>query len=372
MKKIICFLLLLSMLVSVVACEKDKPKATGTPAVTTTQTNETATSTPDNPPPTATVDSETDAPATEAPTATVAPTEKPAEKTPVPVDRGTLTIPAVYAFVGYPASDIFTVFSKPEMAEKLKYTFDGDGIKIDADKKTVTAVTKGTYVVTASSENFKTTFTVYAKEVKKDGTAAAKFDTSKFDSQAADRLAQWKKDGVDGKTTLFIGDSFFDTYFWSDFYTKHYSGKDALLLGIGSTTTYDWEVWADKWLGETSPKNIVINIGTNNVYDDGDNYNEALLSLKRLFVVLHNKFPSAQIYWYGISQRAYDEPKQRTVSRVNDTMKEWCNLCDYVTYVDATSKLTAADLKDGVHPKLEKYSIFTNALKKAGIVIENK
>ena len=47
-------------------------------------------------------------------------------------------------------------------------------------------------------------------------------------------------------------------------------------------------------------------------------------------------------------------------------------MCDYVTYVDATSKLTNDDLRDGVHPKLEKYSIFTKALKDAGLVIEDK
>lgn len=374
MKKIICLLLLLAMLVSVVACEGDKPKSTDAPAATSNQSNEKESVKPDIPTSTAT---ETEEPAatTEVPTATPDATEKPAEKTPEPIDRGTLTIPAVYAFVGYPASDIFTEFSKPEMAEKLTYTFDGDGIKIDSDKNTVTAVKKGTYSVTASSENFMRTFTVYAKEVDKEKVGAngiKMFDTSNFDKQAADRLSQWEKNGIDGKTTLFIGDSFFDTYFWSDFYTKHYSGKDALLLGIGSTTTYDWEVWADKWLGETSPKNIVINVGTNNVYDDGDNLNEAVLSLKRLFIVLHDKFPDAQIYWYGISQRAYDEAKKRIVSKINDEMKKWCDLCEYVTYVDATSKLTADKLRDGVHPTLDAYSLFTTALRKAGLIIENK
>jgi len=381
MKKIICLLLLLAMLVSVSACGKGEKAGSATPVVTPTQSIDVETEQPDAPSPSATVDEENETTASAVPTSTPSPTAKPTatvkpvEKTPEPVDRGTLTIPAVYAFVGYPESDIFTVFSKPEMAEKLSYTFDGDGIKIDADKNTVTALKKGTYSVVASSDNFEESFTVYVKEVNKDAIGAngiKKYDTSKFDSQAANRLSQWDKDGVDGKTTLFIGDSFFDTYFWSDFYTKHYTDKDALLLGIGSTTTYDWEVWADEWLGKTDPKNIVINIGTNNVYDDGDNANDAILALKRLFLVLHNKFPDAQIYWYGISQRAYDDAKIKIVTNVNKKMKDWCDMCDYVTYLDATSKLTADKLKDGVHPKLEQYSIFTRELSKSDIVIEKK
>ncbi|MBE7065730.1 MAG: hypothetical protein E7384_07975 [Ruminococcaceae bacterium] len=377
MKKIICLLLLLAMLVSVAACEKGEPAGSATPTVTSTQ------STDNEPSPSATVDEETEATESVVPTETSTPsptakptaTVKPVEKTPEPVDRGTLSIENVYAFLDYPASNIYPKFSIPKMAEKLTYTFDGNGIKIDADKNTVTAVTKGTYTVTASSENFKTTFSVYVKEVNKNvkgSNGELKFDTSKFTSQAANRLSQWEKDGVDGKTTLFIGDSFFDSYFWSDFYTKHYAGKDALLLGIGSTTTYDWEVWADEWLGKTSPKNIVINVGTNNVYDDGDNVNETIVALKRLFLVLHNKFPDTQIYWYGISQRAYGTQQINMVTKINRNMKDWCDLCDYVTYLDATSKLTADKLKDGVHPKLEQYSIFTRELSKTDIVIEKK
>ena len=263
---------------------------------------------------------------------------------PSPVDVGTLSIERVYAWVDYPASDFIPVFSIPEYAEELTYTYDTEGLFIDAQKKTVTALKEGEYTVKVTSESFETEFKVIAQKIDRTMMGAngkAKFSANEFASQAANRKAQWAEKGVNGQTTVFIGDSFFDTAFWSNFYTQSYPGKDALCLGISATTTYDWEDWITKgWLGTTQPGSIVMHMGTNNVYDDGDTVSGAVSSLQRLFTLMHNKFPNVPIYWFGISQRSYDTAKISNVAKINKQMKSWCDARDYITYIDTPSQLT--------------------------------
>ena len=55
---------------------------------------------------------------------------------------------------------------------------------------------------------------------------------------AAQEFAEeYRKRANKDKTTLFIGDSFFDKrYFWTDF-EEVFAGKDAFCAGISSTTT---------------------------------------------------------------------------------------------------------------------------------------
>ena len=283
-------------------------------------------------------------------------------------DRGTLSIDTVFAWVDYPAASFFPTFSLPEYKETLTYEYDTTALTLDTQTCKITALKAGNYKVKATSENFSETFTVIIENVKRDSKSSA----ANFSGQANDRLSQWNEKGTDGKTTLFIGDSFFDTAFWSNFYSSSYPNKDALCLGISATTTYDWEDWITTgWLSKTAPKNIVMHMGTNNVYDDGDGINSALSALQRMFTLMHEQFPDTPIYWFGISQRAYDNTKIGYVSSINKQMKKWCDAQDFITYIDTPSELTNDMLKDQIHPKVENYTVFTKALAKTDIVIED-
>jgi hypothetical protein len=292
---------------------------------------------------------------------------------PAPVDKGTLSIPQVYAWVDYPDSDFYPIFSIPESAEPLTYTYDTEGISIDAGKNTVKALKEGEYTVIAKSESFEAEFKVIAQKInrsEKGANGKVKFSASEYASQAANRKTQWESKGVDGQTTVFIGDSFFDTAFWSNFYNVSYPGKDALCLGISATTTYDWEEWITRgWLSQAKPKNIVMHMGTNNVYDDGEDVAGTVSSLQRMFTLMHEQFPDTPIYWFGISQRSYDLEKIAAVKKINKQMQAWCDARDYITYIDTPSQLKNDMLKDNVHPKVEHYSVFVNALAKTDIVI---
>jgi len=203
------------------------------------------------------------------------------------------------------------------------------------------------------------------------GIVEQQMGISRFQEQIKDRKLQWLEKGNDGRTTLFIGDSFFDPYFWSNFYTESYLGKDALVLGIGSTTTYDWETWATEWLKDIKPKNIVMHMGTNNIYDDGDDVEATVSALKNMFAVIHENVPDTPIYWFGISYRSYGDAKIEKTTEVNNQIKEWCEEQDYMTYIDTPNKLTNDMLFDGTHPAPEYYYVFKDALAETDIVIED-
>ena len=283
------------------------------------------------------------------------------------IDYGALVINDVYAWVDYPVSELDVIFEYPEYKEDLTYSYDETKLYINETNQTVEALAPGNFTVNVSSEHFKTTFTVHAEVVDK---TTAEYDTSPYNAKVAGYLSDWKKNGVDGSTTLFIGDSFFDGAFWGNFYSD-YAGKDVLRAGVSSATTYDWEVFTDSFLKYTNPKNIAMHIGTNNVYDDDKNAKQTVSALQRMFYVIHAALPETKIYWFNISQRTYNPTEIGIVAAVNEEMKVWCENRSWITLVDTSSKLTGDMLKDSVHPKPENYYIFVDELAKTDIVIND-
>ena len=292
-------------------------------------------------------------------------------------ERGELTISDVLAWLDYPDSDFVPLFSDPAHKEELSFEYDESALQIDASKNTVKALKEGDYTVTAVSAHFKASFTVRARSVDKtalDNQGRKKWGAyTVFAGSDKKCIREWTARGKDGVSTVFIGDSFFDEMFWTNFYDDDYYGAyEAVLLGVGGSTTYDWEDWVDGWLGEIVPKNIAMHIGTNNIYDDGDDAAALTANLQRLFTMMHDKLPGTQIYWFSISQRAYDPRLQEIVRVVNENMKAWCAERDYITYVHTVDALTADMLKDGTHPKVECYTVFRDGLKEEGIDIIRK
>lgn len=295
------------------------------------------------------------------------------------VDLGTISIADLYAWVdypaselvGYPASEIDISFEYSEYEEELVYSYDETKLQIDAAKKTVKALSAGDFEVTATriSDGFSTTFTVHAETVDRNSSY---FNVSSHETNAAYWKTYWDKHGKDGSTTLFIGDSYFGGSFWSDddFYTT-YKGKDVIRSGIGGTTSCEWEVFTDTYLKYTNPKNIVMHVGTNNVYTDGMNAEELFKALQRMFYLIHDRVPSAKIYYFNISQRKNDDAKKAIVSQVNADMKDWCEKRDWITLIDTCSLLTPDMLLDNTHYKPEYYYIFVDELNKTDIVIND-
>ncbi len=281
----------------------------------------------------------------------------------------TLSISDTYAWIGYPASEFTPIFSDPTKAEELTYEYDESLISISPEDHTVTALAEGTATVTVTSESYSASFNVYCEEVDKTDDA---FDlTTDWSSRAQGYELDWMSNGNDGQTTIFIGDSFFDIAFWDNFYTDYYSGKDALIWGIGSTTSYTWETLTTSLLANTSPRNIAMHVGTNDIYDLERTAEQTISSLQRIFTLMHSVMPETHIWYFSITQRTYVGADERypTVNAVNAAMIEWCEGKDWITLLDTSPDITWDMLRDGIHPFNYEYGVFTQALEEGGCQI---
>ena len=276
----------------------------------------------------------------------------------------------ITAWVGYPASPLPDV-SYFKDGETVTWSGENPDIAVlDKTKRTLSAVAAGSFTLTAQTEGYSEIYNVTVKSVSKTGKKW-QLDQEKTD-YANQMKSKWNTDGDDGKTTLFIGDSFFDVrYFWTNFYSV-YAEKDAICAGISGATTYDWEQYAETFLRQTAPKNLVVNLGTNNFYDDHDSSETATESLQRMFTLIHDILPDTNIYYFAITQRS-DTSYKSGVSETNAAMKAWCEGYSWMTFLDTEQALTVGTLlEDGIHPKLETYNVFMGALAQSKIEIENK
>ena len=276
----------------------------------------------------------------------------------------------ITAWVGYPASPLPDV-SYFKDGETVTWSGENPDIAVlDKTKRTLSAVAAGSFTLTAQTEGYSEIYNVTVKSVSKTGKKW-QLDQEKTD-YANQMKSKWNTDGDDGKTTLFIGDSFFDVrYFWTNFYSV-YAEKYAICAGISGATTYDWEQYAETFLRQTAPKNLVVNLGTNNFYDDHDSSETATESLQRMFTLIHDILPDTNIYYFAITQRS-DTSYKSGVSETNAAMKAWCEGYSWMTFLDTEQALTVGTLlEDGIHPKLETYNVFMGALAQSKIEIENK
>ena len=150
------------------------------------------------------------------------------------------SISDISAWVGWQPSDFVPVFdASANISGEIQYEYDETRISVDAEACTVTALQDGKTVVKATCGGYAASFSVNCYAAP--DMTGARYDTTDYNEYRAGLSSQWNNEAEDGKTTVFIGDSFFDTrWFWKDFY-QTYAGKDALCLGISATTSYDWE-----------------------------------------------------------------------------------------------------------------------------------
>ncbi|MDE7083137.1 MAG: SGNH/GDSL hydrolase family protein [Clostridia bacterium] len=297
----------------------------------------------------------------------------------------------VYAWKGYPATEFTPVFEDPAYAEELSFDYDAAKISLSETDRTVTALTTGVATVTVTSAHYETNFKVYCEEVDKNDECFQLVRSSNNDGvhiwldcrrQPDACQFEWDVSGNENKTTLFIGDSYMDPGFFTEF-ENFYSDKDALCWGIGGSDSFTWETLLPLVFTETSPKNpknIVMHVGTNDVYNTDNTDTDYMTarvtsSLQRIFTLMHNKFPDTNIYWFTITDRVYDGAEERydTVHGINANMIEWGKGKDWITIVDTNPEVKFWMMKsDGTHVKAEEYGVFVDALYSAGIDILDK
>ncbi len=300
---------------------------------------------------------------------------------------GTITATDVTAWSDV-ESEFKLVFSDESKAEAVTYEYDDTKIVIDAEHKTIKAVegAMGPVQVKVRSQNHKTaTFTVTCNEQPPKGAHKYSEYAQKLgrgvlvDDNGNDTGETYS---VTENTTVFIGDSFFDRrWFWTDFYTDDFSGKDAFLAGISEATTNDWEIYMDEvfaGLKNTAPKNIVIHLGTNNI-GTGQTAAETENGLRHFLTLLHKKFPQTKIYYFAITSRWDDggASYNAIINDVNGQTQTWCKDKSWIRFVNTAWLITKDKLNPNhggsyIHPLITTYSIFVEELQKTGCVIADK
>jgi len=299
-------------------------------------------------------------------------------------EYGTMTIENLTLYTNFPGRPIVK-FSNPDYATELSdiyFEIDGTAVEFDGANFVVKEANK-TVKVTAETDYHLAEFTITTKDYV---TACKDQSNANFYiTRANEKEARWKSAGSPKGGTIFIGDSFFDTEFWSNFY-ELYQGNNAFTTGISSSTTTDWEIWATKLLYQMEPANVVMHCGTNNLYDDRESSTQAFNNTKRLLETIHHHLPETKIYYFAIEPRTYgigtsvfNPASYDTIQGVNTEMAAYCNQNDFMVYVDVTSNCYTSGFEvnssffrdgDGCHPKLENYMVYAKALKAAGLPLD--
>jgi len=293
---------------------------------------------------------------------------------PQPDDYGTVTIADVKVFItsnnNKTSVKIQPLFSKPDKAEDLTYSgFDTRYISIENGIVKPVFKRSGKHEVTAASEHFSAKFNVDVEYVNFANDEYYNY-SDRFGGNFTAMGSRCASD-VKDTTTVLIGDSFMDDQFIGEFMQSYSQHHDVVNAGISSTTSCHWEAAFKKVLGTTTPKNIAIHIGTNNFYDAGMSTADVEQSLQNLLQYIHEAYPTANIYWFNITQRVKIGYKTQ-VAEVNASMAAWCDANDWVTCVDTCSVLTTDKLTDEIHPKTESYQLMLDALVAAGCEITAK
>jgi len=175
---------------------------------------------------------------------------------------------------------------------------------------------------------------------------------------------------VDGEYTVFIGDSYFEfwqyeTYAGERTFYEVFPNAHNLNLGLGGTRFVDWKKYVRKMSDMPCPKNIVINLGFNDIHSEKtaeqvyDDYLAVIGDLKSLF-------PTAKIYLLNVVAApgfpAYFDEEVRFNTMTAKTAEEMG-----VQIIDARSAIAAQKANmfyiDNDHLNADGYKIVTALLK---------
>lgn len=284
------------------------------------------------------------------------------------VQGGTLKISDVSSWEGYAPSE-FTLCGL-DKDETPTYEYDHTALTLDAEKCTVIGKKIGVFTVKVTAGEQQAVFRVRHERVERGGNEAKKWDLAQH-AEYVQALRETVRNEGDADTVLFVGDSFFDVrWFWTDFY-RTYAGKNAAAAGSSGATSYDWEQYAHTFLKEANPKNLVVTVGTNNIFDDGEDAQTVCQSLQRMFQVMHAVLPTTMIYYFSIVCRETEEMTRDVIAPINAYMKnEFCAGKTWIKFVDITDEVGFAQLQDDrTHPLLATYDIYVRRLEEAGLHI---
>lgn len=274
---------------------------------------------------------------------------------------------------------------------EITFGVDGtlpSGVTYDAANNTLTAdntITSDTFVtLKAQSTTGDGTVKITVKADAPNPYIKKSELTTRVNNLKADLATRLSNAGKTEVDTLFVGDSFFNPMangtsgaWWSNFYTD-VAGYDAYTVGISSAQVCDWEALLFELVARYNPKNIVLHIGTNDIFDGGKTAQAAYDGLVAFVERVHYYMPDTNIYYYSIEPRV-NQSLDKVVA-TNNLFKTWCDSKDYITWMDSFSKCFnegAEQTKDnvnasffkscGIHPADANYvNVYLPLLAQAG------
>lgn len=284
---------------------------------------------------------------------------KPSSSSSSTIDYGKVYFNDIQIWSDYDHVRIRPYFTKPEMAENEVFDYfvvDESICYIEDDE--VVYLSEGRTDVIATSEHFSYKFIVGASQ------------TFNYSSMARSMNNLVDRDGLDENLTVFLGDSFFD--FWRNGinnvtkWENYYSEYKAINIGIGGTKTHDWRAMNKNIVCKTSPKNIIINLGTNNL-NGGELANQTFLNMRDLLEDYQYYFPDAKIYIFTVTRcTGALSVNWSKAQQYNQKLKDYAETKDAITVLDVAERfgLDYQDYlaSDGLHLNQNAYEVYNEMI----------
>lgn len=279
------------------------------------------------------------------------------EEDKTPIDYGTISVPDMILYEGFDGIKINPIFSNPEAcANEVFYFEPEDNCCVVDDEGRVYYVTNGKTKINYESEHLNGSFEV----------TCMKLENTEFKSKAKSYINSFKNDGMPTGSTLFLGDSFFE--FWKNktgiekgFY-EEFADYNVRNIGISATQTKHWRAYQNSLVRPMEPKNVVINIGINDIDDSGYVGERAARNIQTYIRDIHEDFPDAKIYWFTLTRcSGVFANKWGEYKICNKKMMEFATKNDYLTVLDIASEYGdnyASYQQDGLHPNQKGYDLF--------------
>lgn len=183
-----------------------------------------------------------------------------------------------------------------------------------------------------------------------------------------------KKDGIPGKSVVFMGNSI--TEGWVNLHPEFFKKNGYIGRGISGQTSYQFLLRFREDVISLSPKVVVINAATNDIAENTGPYNEdytfgniasmvELAQANKIKVILTTTLPAASFGW---KPEIKDVPQK--IEALNKRLEAYAK-SHHIPFVDYYSQMVRKSdkalipefTKDGVHPTLAGYKVMETLIK---------
>lgn len=166
---------------------------------------------------------------------------------------------------------------------------------------------------------------------------------------------------------LFVGDSFFDPVFYTNYSTDWANVPKTDNIAVGGTTIDYWQRHIDE-IEQKDPENIILNLGINDINAGMANM-DVVFKLTTLFDMLWSRMPDLNIYWISINPNTSFASYAAVWTFVNNSIADYelqfprLKMIDFASKMYSGNQLVKSFLKDGLHLSNSGYILLNNMIK---------